>query len=269
MSELSTELGQLTEGDIASEDQMIRQESNCLEHDFIPLSPDEWALLKSLEKTVVAGGEALIEIRDKKLYRSTEDGKPQTWEEYCRRFFNKSKQYIDKMIRAAEVKRHLTETKVSVPVEAVSHLEAMHGLSSNEIVQVAEAATETAKKEQRKPTTKDYKDARAKVEKPKPGKQPAEIENERPNKTKPGQRNRTPRNTNSETRCLSIEVFKGGPVGAVEEAFTVDGNAKPAVTKGPTTILSADSISIDQRQAILFGIGHLDCSIKVVMMEKT
>ena len=79
-------------------------------------------------------GLAYAEIRDKKLYRRTPDGQPQTWEEYCRKKHKQSKQYIDRLIRASvSVGRMRAETKVSVVPATPSQAHELVGLDPEEM----------------------------------------------------------------------------------------------------------------------------------------
>lgn len=77
-----------------------------------PLSPVECTRLKELETTIrdnfiayVAVGQALLEIRESRLYR-TEDGR--TWEGYCRELWDMSHQRADQLIAAKSVIDNLT-----------------------------------------------------------------------------------------------------------------------------------------------------------------
>jgi len=77
-----------------------------------PLSPVEQTRLKSLESVIkdnflafVAVGNALMEIREHRLYR-TEEGR--TWEGYCREIWEMSHQRADQLIAAQAVIENLT-----------------------------------------------------------------------------------------------------------------------------------------------------------------
>jgi hypothetical protein len=59
--------------------------------------------------TFVEVGDALLAIRDERLYR------PLTWEQYCRDRWGFGKNYADKQIRAANEARKLEKTGTSVP----------------------------------------------------------------------------------------------------------------------------------------------------------
>ena len=142
--------------------------------DLTPLSPEELALLKELEAAADGAVStwllAMGEIRDNKLYRFDENGSPQTWEEYCRRRFKMTKQYIDKLLRAEFVNQVIRETKVSEPLKSVAHADALHGLEPKEIVIAVGEVNATTKAENRKPKTADYKKARENLGKQKPAK---------------------------------------------------------------------------------------------------
>ncbi|MDR2551409.1 MAG: hypothetical protein LBD10_14550 [Desulfobulbus sp.] len=77
-----------------------------------PLAPYEQGRLRELEEIIrdnflayVAVGEALLEIRESRLYR-TEDGR--TWEGYCRELWDMSHQRADQLIAAKAVVENLT-----------------------------------------------------------------------------------------------------------------------------------------------------------------
>lgn len=77
-----------------------------------PLSPAEQDRLGELENVIrenlkawYAVGIAMIEIREKRLYRN-EEGR--TWEGYCREIFDMSHQHADRQIAAARVIENLT-----------------------------------------------------------------------------------------------------------------------------------------------------------------
>lgn len=77
-----------------------------------PLSPVERTRLKDLESVIrenflayVAVGNALLEIRENKLYR-TEEGR--TWEGYCREIWDMGYKYADKLVSASKVIENLT-----------------------------------------------------------------------------------------------------------------------------------------------------------------
>jgi hypothetical protein len=77
-----------------------------------PLSPVEQDRLKALEAVIqenflafVAVGNALMEIRENKLYR-TDEGR--TWEGYCREIWDMGYKYADKLVSASKVIENLT-----------------------------------------------------------------------------------------------------------------------------------------------------------------
>ena len=77
-----------------------------------PLSPVEQTRLQALESVIqenfmayVAVGNALLEIRESRLYR-TEEGR--TWEGYCREIWEMSHQRADQLIAAKSVIENLT-----------------------------------------------------------------------------------------------------------------------------------------------------------------
>lgn len=108
-------------------------------------------------------GWAFAEIKEKQLYRRTKDGKKQTWEQYCLRIHGWSKQYVDKLIRAATVVRNLkAETKVSALPANPSQAAELDGLEPGQMVEASEEAVATAHAEGRNPTAKDYKEAATK-----------------------------------------------------------------------------------------------------------
>ncbi len=77
-----------------------------------PLTPVEQTRLSALEAIIrenflayVAVGNALLEIRESRLYR-TDGGR--TWEGYCRQLWDMSFQYADRLISASRVIENLT-----------------------------------------------------------------------------------------------------------------------------------------------------------------
>lgn len=77
-----------------------------------PLNPQEQTRLKELETVIrdnfmayVAVGSALLEIRERRLYRN-DDGR--TWEGYCRELWDMSHQRADQLIAAKLVVENLT-----------------------------------------------------------------------------------------------------------------------------------------------------------------
>jgi hypothetical protein len=76
-----------------------------------PLTSDEAERLLECETVIEKGfqtftevGNVLSEIRDKRLYRQSYE----TFEDYCRGRWNKSKTHVNRLIAAAEVVRNLT-----------------------------------------------------------------------------------------------------------------------------------------------------------------
>lgn len=133
-----------------------------------PMTEDEYDRLADLEANISdcwwEMGIAFAEIRDKKLYRCTPDGEPQTWEDYCKKKHKRSKQYVDRLIRAAEsVKRMAAETIVSVLPATPSQAHELVGLNLDEMATATRQATNTAKTEGRKPTAQDFRSAAASV----------------------------------------------------------------------------------------------------------
>jgi len=77
-----------------------------------PLTPVEQTRLSALESIIrenflayVAVGNALMEIREKRLYR-TSDGR--TWEGYCREIWDMGYKYADRLVAASKVIENLT-----------------------------------------------------------------------------------------------------------------------------------------------------------------
>lgn len=77
-----------------------------------PLTPIEQNRLQALEAVIqenflgfVAVGNALMEIRENKLYRTTEG---RTWEGYCREIWDMGYKYADKLVSASKVIENLT-----------------------------------------------------------------------------------------------------------------------------------------------------------------
>jgi len=135
--------------------------------DLAPMTEAEFESLADLEGSIQDSwwtmGQSFAEIKAKKLYRQAKDGTRQTWEEYCKSVHNLTKQQVDKIIRAADVRRTLkTETKVSVFPETVSQASELSGLEPAEMATATENAVTTATAENRKPTAKDFKRATAK-----------------------------------------------------------------------------------------------------------
>lgn len=108
------------------------------------------------------------EIKESKLYRRTRDGKKQNWEEYCRRAWDKTKQYVDRTIRAFEVIETLKkETKVSALPNSIAQAAPLSGLKLEAMVKATEAAFKVAESENRTVTAEDFKIEAAKLRPPK------------------------------------------------------------------------------------------------------
>ena len=134
--------------------------------DLSPMTDAEYETLADLEANISDSwwkmGQAFAEIKAKKLYRQTKDGTRRTWDEYCKDAHGISKQQVDKIIRAADVRLTLeTETKVSVLPATVSQAAELSGLEPAEMATATEDAVTTAVSENRKPTAKDFKRAAA------------------------------------------------------------------------------------------------------------
>ena len=125
-----------------------------------PMSPGDFARLDALEQQIVtawdAAALALSEIKDAKLYRTTRDGKSQTWDEYCQCVHDITPQWANKLISRAAILQRLnaeSETPVSLSPTAVGHLE---GLSPQEQAEIVKSVT----KDGQKPKAKDVADAK-------------------------------------------------------------------------------------------------------------
>ena len=134
--------------------------------DLSPMTDAEYETLADLEANISDSwwkmGQAFAEIKAKKLYRQTKDGTRRTWDEYCKDAHRISKQQVDKIIRAADVRLTLeTETKVSVLPATVSQAAELSGLQPAEMATATEDAVTAAVSENRKPTAKDFKRAAA------------------------------------------------------------------------------------------------------------
>lgn len=140
--------------------------------DDLPMTDAEFKRLDELETRLKGNwlefAQDSTEIRESRLYRRTRDGGKQTWEEYCKRFFGQTKQYVDKTIRAAEVLRVLkTETKVSVLPNSIAQAAPLSGLKSDEMAKATEAAFKVAESEKRTVTAEDFKKAAENLKSPK------------------------------------------------------------------------------------------------------
>lgn len=119
-----------------------------------PMSPGDFARLDALERRIATGWDqaalAWDEIKSAKLYRTTREGKSQTWEQYCQRVHGITPQWANKLISRAAILQRLnaeSETPVSLSPTAVGHLEGLPPQEQAEIV---------------KSVTKDGQAARAK-----------------------------------------------------------------------------------------------------------
>lgn len=137
----------------------------------IPMSPDEFARLDALEQRIAVAWDeaalALAEIKSGKLYRTTRDGKQQTWDQYCHRIHGYTPQWANKLIKRAKTLQRLkaeSESPLSLTPTAVGHLE---GLEPHEQAEVVKEATENGQA----PKAKDVAEAKHKklMDRYKPG----------------------------------------------------------------------------------------------------
>lgn len=82
-----------------------------------PMSPGDFARLDALERRIATGWDqaalAWDEIKSAKLYRTTREGKSQTWEQYCQRVHGITPQWANKLIsRAAILQRSTPRVKL-------------------------------------------------------------------------------------------------------------------------------------------------------------
>lgn len=148
-------------------------DSGTTEAEELPMSEAEFGELGKLESDISdcwwGMGLAFGEIKAKKLYRQTPDGERQTWEDYCKIKHKKTKQYVDRLIRAAGVTTTLkTETIVSALPATPSQASELVGLAPDEMAVAVGAALSTAKAEDRKATAKDYRNAAQAAKKKRP-----------------------------------------------------------------------------------------------------
>ena len=112
------------------------------------MTKGERTLLIKLEERVIkhlAGFiEALHKIREKKLYRRRDDGTSRTWDQYCNEVLEKTKQSIDKDLKAHEIKLELSksETLFSELLYSRSSFLELDGLTLTEMVSVCQLAQE-------------------------------------------------------------------------------------------------------------------------------
>ena len=107
------------------------------------MSPGDFARLDTLEQQIATGWDqaalAWSEIKTAKLYRTTREGKSQTWEQYCQRVHGITPQWANKLISRAAILQSLnaeSETPVSLSPTAVGHLEGLPPHEQAEIVKV-------------------------------------------------------------------------------------------------------------------------------------
>ncbi len=127
------------------------------------MSPGDFARLDTLEQQIATAWDqaalAWSEIKTAKLYRTTREGKSQTWEQYCQRVHGITPQWANKLISRADILQSLnaeSETPVSLSPTAVGHLE---GLTPHEQAEIVKSVT----KDGQKPKAKDVAKARAKT----------------------------------------------------------------------------------------------------------
>jgi hypothetical protein len=141
------------------------------------MSAAEYARLDSLERRIAVAWDetalALAEIKTAKLYRTTRDGKKQTWDQYCHRIHGYTPQWANKLIRRAKTLQRLRSesgTPLSLSPTAVGHLDGLNPQEQAEVVEEAGAA----------PKAKDVAEAKHKklMDRYKPGgdmHQPKEV----------------------------------------------------------------------------------------------
>jgi len=148
------------------------------------MSPDEFARLDALEQRIAVAWDeaalALAEIKTAKLYRTTRDGKKQTWDEYCHRIHGYTPQWANKLIKRAKTLQRLkaeSGTEVPLSPSAVGHLE---GLEPHEQAEVVKAAV----KDGQAPKAKDIADKKFEkmMSRAKPG---GDMHNDKGRTTKP------------------------------------------------------------------------------------
>lgn len=188
-----------------------------------PLSAEELVRRKELEEMADEAAStwllAMVEIRDKKLYRFDEHGSAQTWEKYCRRRFKMTKQNIDKKLRAEFVNQVIRETKVSEPLPTVAHADALYGLDQKEIVIAVGEVNATAKAENRKPKTADYKKARENLGKQKPAKPRLGKKKNNNAPVAPAKPHATKGNVESKVGNLALSISLTEPVANIVESI--------------------------------------------------
>lgn len=179
--------------------------------DEAPMTDAEFQRLDVLETRIESNWQQIAqdskEIKESKLYRRTRDGEKQTWEEYCKRFQGKSKQYVDRTIRGLEAVETLkTETTVSVFPETASQAASLNGLEPGDMATATEEAFRVAKSENRNVTEKDFKNAVEKVKPPKKSRG-----NKKPGSPQP----KTTPQPAAEEKKVEIKLVNTEPTGSV------------------------------------------------------
>lgn len=113
-----------------------------------------------IEKGIRSVGENLLEIRDKRLYRSNHD----TFEDYCQDRWGFKRSYANKLIAAGKVAANLgtTGTQTDIPNNE-RHLREIGKAPEEKQVEVLETANANASAENRNPTARDFAEARETV----------------------------------------------------------------------------------------------------------
>ena len=112
------------------------------------MTKGERSLLIKLEARVIRNLAgfigALHQIREQKLYRRRDDGTSRTWDQYCNEVLEKTKQSIDKDLKAHEIKLELSksETIFSELLYSRSSFLELDGLTLTEMVSVCQLAQE-------------------------------------------------------------------------------------------------------------------------------
>ncbi len=153
---------------IAADSELAEAVRAAGELDDAPMTHADFEELADLEADIKGCwwkmGRSFAEIKAKKLYRQTTDGSRRTWNEYCRTVHDLTKQRVDTIIRAAEVRAILeTETKVSVLPATASQAVELNGLEPVEMATAAADAVNMAVADNRSPTANDYRLAASKV----------------------------------------------------------------------------------------------------------
>lgn len=140
-----------------------------------PMTDGEWQRRDELETQIDGNWVQIVlakkEMRESKLYRRTRDGEKQTWEEYCKRAWDQTRQYVDRSIRAVDVIETLKmETFVSVFPDSIVQAAPLAGLKPDEMAQATEAAFKSAESEKRNVKAKDFEKAAKGLRPPKQSK---------------------------------------------------------------------------------------------------